>query len=169
MAKDDLGAYFANRLRALRSDPSAFLTTYEEELARGSAHFERTLLHSGNERAIFGAVDGGNVIGTLGIFREDRARIDHKATIWGMHVDNQHRGKGLGAGLLDFAIQFAKEEMKVKTVGLCVESSNHAARALYDSRGFHCWGTEPFALRSVAGEYFSEDHMILVFGDVPVL
>lgn len=162
LAKADVDNYFENRLRALQNAPSAFLTTYEEEKSRGSAHFERTLLHTGNERVIFGAVDNGTVVGAIGLFKEDRPKLNHKATIWGMYVDVGQRGKGVGAKLLDIVIQFAREQMKVATVSLSVESNNLPAKALYASRNFKGWGTEPLAMRSADGEYFSEDHMSLV-------
>jgi RimJ/RimL family protein N-acetyltransferase len=162
LTKDDIDTYFENRLRALQNAPTAFLTTYEEEQSRGRSHFERTLLHTENERAIFGAISNRIVIGTIGLFREERPKINHKATIWGMYVDVDQRGKGVGAKLLDLAIQFAKEQMNVVTVNLSVESSNLSAKALYSSRGFKSWGLEPLAMRSASGEYSSEDHMSLI-------
>lgn len=54
---DDLDNLFACRLRALKSTPSAFLVSLEEEKAKGPSHFSRSLGHKGTERAIFGAFD----------------------------------------------------------------------------------------------------------------
>ena len=160
LTKDDLATYFANRLRALEFAPSAFLTTLEEERARGNAHFEKTLSYTGNERGIFGAVSNGVVIGTVGIFQEERPKTRHKAMIWGMYIDQDHRNKGIGGKILDLAIQFALNQMKVKTIHLSVEAENNGARRLYESRGFRVWGTEPKAMQ-FENRFWDEHHMIL--------
>lgn len=160
LTKSDLDAYFANRLRALEHSPSAFLTTLEEEKARGHAHFEKTLAHDGSDRAIFGAVSNGTALGTVGIFREERPKTRHKSMIWGMYVDLDQRNKGIGGKILDLAIQFARNEMKVDAIYLSVEAANGEARRLYESRGFRVWGTEPKAMR-FENKFWDEHHMVL--------
>jgi RimJ/RimL family protein N-acetyltransferase len=157
----DLDSYFENRLRALQDSPSAFLTTYEEERERGNSHFAKTLAYSGNERVIFGAVDSGHVVATLGLFLENRPKIAHKAGIWGMFVDKDKRNLGLGGKLLDLAIQHARTEMRASGIYLSVEAKNISAKKLYESRGFRIWGTEPNAM-SANNEFFDEDHMVLL-------
>ena len=158
--KNDLDAYFANRLRALEHSPSAFLTTLEEEKARGNAHFEKTLAHDGSDKAIFGAVSRGIVLGTVGIFREERPKTRHKAMIWGMYVDLDQRNKGIGGKILDLAIQLARDEMTDNARYLSVETENDSARKLYESRGFKVWGTEPKAMRW-DNKFWEEHHMVL--------
>lgn len=158
----DLESYFENRLRALKNSPSAFLTTYDEEIAKGQSHFEKTLSHLGNEKAIFGAIENNQVIATIGIYQQDRPKTAHKAGIWGMYVDEAFRKKGIGLKLLDSAIQFAHNEMKVKQIHLSIESTNKAARSLYESKGFKVWGVEPQAMKT-NNHYFNEDHMVLIF------
>ncbi|MBC7742610.1 MAG: hypothetical protein H7061_10460 [Bdellovibrionaceae bacterium] len=49
--------------------------------------------------------------------------------------------------------------MKVELIQLSVEANNLAARKLYESRGFKCWGTEPKAMR-MDGQYYDDCHMI---------
>ena len=118
--------------------------------------------HSGYDRAIFGALVQHEVIGTVGIFKEERPKTEHKAMIWGMYVDVEYRKQHVGAKLLDIAIQFAKDEMNVKVLGLSLESKNQAAKKLYDSRGFQCWGVERYAMKE-GSIFYDEDHMSLVF------
>ncbi|MGE3974424.1 MAG: GNAT family N-acetyltransferase [Bdellovibrionales bacterium] len=160
LTSKDLDSYFANRLRALQNAPSAFLTTYEEEKAGGNVFFKETLAHDGNQKAIFGAVVDGVVVGTIGIYREERPKVSHKAMIWGMYVDTKHRNKKIAGKLLDLAIDFAKNDMKVEVVGLSVESGNESAKQLYESRGFKTWGVEPKAMKS-GTDFFDEVHMVL--------
>jgi RimJ/RimL family protein N-acetyltransferase len=160
LVSQDLDAYFANRLRALEYAPSAFLTTLEEEKARGNAHFAKTLSHDGHDRAIFGAMANGLAVGTVGIFRESRPKVIHKSMIWGMYVDTDHRKSGVGGKILDLAIRFAREEMNVTTVNLSLETNNFGARQLYESRGFRVWGTEPKAMH-FENKFWDEHHMVL--------
>jgi RimJ/RimL family protein N-acetyltransferase len=144
----------------LEHSPSAFLTTLEEEKARGNSHFEKTLSHEGNEKAIFGAVAEGKVLGTVGIIRGDRPKTLHKAMIWGMYVDINHRNRGIGGEILDLAIHFARKEMNVIAIYLSVEAANQQARKLYESRGFKVWGTEPKAMQ-FENKFWDEHHMVL--------
>ena len=157
----DLDSYFRNRLRALQNSPSAFLTTLEEEKERGKSHFAETLAHQANEKVILGAIEDGDVVGTIGLFQESRPKLIHKAAIWGMYVDVDSRTKGVGGKLLDLAIQHARNRMKVAAVYLSVEFKNIAAKRLYESRGFKVWGTEPRAM-AAGGVFFEEDHMVLL-------
>ncbi len=157
----DLESCFANRLRALENAPSAFLTSLAEEKAAGSEHFKETLSGQDSENLIFGALQNSKVIATLGIYREKRLKIRHKAGIWGVFVDPEYRRQGIAAKLLDLAIGFARAEMNVLTISLSVESKASSARKLYESRGFKVWGTEALAMGE-NGAYFDEDHMILI-------
>lgn len=162
LVSEDLDSYFENRLRALQNSPSAFLTTFVEEKERGSSHFANTLAHKGNEKVIFGAVENGTVVGTLGLFQETRPKLTHKAVIWGMYVDADKRKSGVGKRLVELAIQHARDHMRVAGIYLTVESNNFPAKRLYESKGFKIWGTEPKAM--AAGEsFFDEDHMVLLF------
>lgn len=131
----DLASFYEIRLRALQTAPTAFLSTYDQEKADGPGRFAETRGSVDNSRAIFGAVVDGNVVATLAIGREERTRINHKATIWGVFVDIKYRGDGLAGKLLDLAIQFAIKEMQgVRALGLSVESENTSAAKVYASR-----------------------------------
>lgn len=157
----DAESCYQNRLRALANAPTAFQTTLEEGKTRGPAFFERILSSEGENNVIFGAVYNGVVVGTTGIMCDGRPRTSHKATIWGVYVDIEHRRKGISAKLLDLSIEHARNKMGVKTIYLSVESTNTPARKLYESRGFVSWGREPKALL-LDGKMYDEDHMTLV-------
>ena len=157
----DLESCFRCRLRALRDTPSAFLTTVAEEEVRGPERYVSILSASDPNLVLFGALDQGEVVGMVGVSRETRAKLNHRALVWGMHVDVTHRRQGLGGQLIDLAIRHAREEFHSAVVSLIVESSNTSSRQLYESRGFQCWGTEPYAAREGDGRFTSEDHMYL--------
>ncbi len=158
----DLEALIEIRLRALEQTPAAFLTTVEEEQVRGRALLGDALARGQEEGAVFGAVSGdGTLVGMIGIRRGDRPKLRHKAYIWGMHVDAEHRGQGIGGDLLDAAVGHAREHMGVVGVYLSLELGNVGARRLYESRGFVKWGTEPMAM-GLEGDLRDEDHMVLL-------
>ena len=102
LQSSDLDALVEVRLRALEETPLAFLTTVEEERSRGRGLFADVLARPVEEAAVFGAVAAdGRLVGMIGIRRGDRPKLRHKAFIWGMHVDAEHRGQGVGGDLVD--------------------------------------------------------------------
>ena len=160
LIESDLDSYYASRLQAMASAPTAFLTSIEEERAQGPSRFAVSLDANQDEQAIFGAVDKGRVVGSVGLLRQTKARTAHKAWLWGVFVDSEYRAQGLAGKLIDLAIQHAREKLGVKAIYLSVESTNRAARKLYESRGFRVWGVEPMAMFD--GErFYDDDHMVL--------
>jgi len=141
---------------------SSYSVTKIKTTVHSATRFLKSLNHSGNESAIFAALDGKTVIATLGIYKEDHIKKNHKAVIWGMYVDKNYRRQGLGHRLLDTAIQFAQHNMRVASVALSVEFKNESAKKLYLSKGFKCWGVEPKAINH-NGLYLDEDHMVFFF------
>lgn len=157
----DLDAAYSNRLRALVSDPDAFLTTLDEEKARGSEHFKNVLSRTDDDGVIFGAVQDGRVVGTLGVYIDGKFKLRHKAVIWGVHVDAEFRGQGIARRLLDLAITHARDHLKARVIYLAVAATNPGARALYESRGFQQWGLEPRAVFD-GDQLTDEVHMSLL-------
>jgi ribosomal protein S18 acetylase RimI-like enzyme len=156
---DDFDSWFACRLLALRTDPSAFLSTYEDEKDKADLFRERFNNHS-DSNTIFAAIKDGKVIATAGVFKDSHRKLAHKATIWGMFVEPGFRGQGIGKKLVEMAVAHARVKMDVAVVYLSVESENKPALALYESLGFKCWGTEPKAMTD-GQDFFDEAHMTL--------
>jgi len=77
-----------------------------------------------------------------------------------MYVAPAHRGQGLGRALLDALLERARAIPDLTQVLLGVSASQTAAKQLYTSLGFECFGREPDALR-VGRELFDEEHMVL--------
>lgn len=158
----DLDAVASLRLRALAQAPRAFRSTVEEEQVRGRELLSEALQADPSESAVFGAFKAdSNIVGMLGVIRtEQRSKLRHRAMIWGVYVDTEHRGQGIAGRLLDAAIQHVRENMDVTMIYLSHDAASQSARRLYESRGFVRWGTEPKAMRIGAG-YVDEDHMVL--------
>ena len=158
---DDLDSFFECRLRALKQDPNAFMMTYEEESAKGPGHFQSVLAKNEETNVIFGAIDGARIVATAGLFQESRTKNRHKAILWGMFVEPEQRGKGLGGKLLNLVIEHAHKTMKARSLLISVEATNTSARALYEKHGFKKWGTEPRAMK-VGESFLDEDQMVLL-------
>jgi RimJ/RimL family protein N-acetyltransferase len=155
-------AWFKMRIESLYDCPSAFLSSPETELAQGADFFRKRIAEGGEDNVIFACFDGEICVGSVGVVREEHLKANHKAFIWGMYVSPSYRGQKLGRQLLETAIDFAKNTMKVERVSLSVDSARVAAKNLYLSMGFQKWGTEKRAVR-IDGQYFDEDYMSLDF------
>jgi RimJ/RimL family protein N-acetyltransferase len=158
----DAGRYQTLRLRALKEHPSAFSSSYEEQRDRPASFFAERLSRSFGSPDAFnlGCFVDDHLVGTVGFFREEGAKVMHRAWIVGMHVAAEHQGKGYGRALLLAAIERARQMPRLALVQLGVESNNEAAISLYSSLGFKTYGLEKRALL-VDGEYLDEDLMAL--------
>jgi ribosomal protein S18 acetylase RimI-like enzyme len=96
----DAGAYQALRLRSLREHPEAFALALEEEQQTSLETVARRLERSSTERYILGAFEGENLIGILSFRRWEGLKIRHRASIGGMYVRPELRGRGVGKTLL---------------------------------------------------------------------
>ena len=91
--------------------------------------FRRLLEREGTELWVADAGKGG-VVGYVVLW----AVLD-EAELGNIAVAEEHRGRGVGAALLDHALERARA-LGAASLFLEVRSSNRAASALYESRGF---------------------------------
>jgi len=159
---NDLVAYRNLRLAGLKESPTAFGSSYAEEVELPLTEFEARMRPRGNpDNGIFGAfVEDRGLVGILGFAKEDRVKRAHIASIWGMYVSPEFRGGGIGAALLDEAIVHARRLGTVRQITLSVTASNVAAVGLYRSRGFERFGLEHDGL-CIDGKYFDFEHLAL--------
>jgi ribosomal protein S18 acetylase RimI-like enzyme len=155
---DDAEAFLELRRAALLDAPLAFTASPEDDLVATPEVF-REQIAAAPETVILGAFDG-RLIGIAGLYRETHLKAAHKAHLWGMYVLPEHRGRGVGTGLLDALVSHARRLTSVTSVHLSVTSAAPEARKLYESRGFRVWGTEPDSLRH-DGRTVVEHHLVL--------
>lgn len=164
LTKNDLNAFFNLRLEALQHAPTSFCSSYEEEKSAGTQLFENILNHDDSSNVIFGAFIDKQLIGTMGIFQDTRLKGKHKCTIWGVYVDAAYRQHGVAKSLLNEVIAHAKNATGCILINLIVETTNVAAKRLYESYGFEVWGSEPNAMQ-VDGKFYDHYHMALSLED----
>ena len=150
------------RLEALRNNPEAFATSYEDALSypddmwikRMETAFERD-----RSIALYVEVDGV-LVGMVGAGWSDRRKTRHVAEVYAVYVKPTHRGRGIGAVLMRRMLDELKALPQIKKVKLGVTASNEAAVTLYLRLGFEIVGRAKHALQ-VNGRYYDLHNMEL--------
>ena len=163
---------YAN-LRSSRADAKAFQILRRQRLDESPTAPAQSLRRSWQTLAalakrlgrriqnfVLGTFDGEQLIGMIGITREERLKYRHKANLWGMYVIPKSRNCGVGHALLDAAISKSRAIVGLRQIILTVNSSSRAARSLYASRGFATFGIEKEAL-CCEDSYFDMEYMRL--------
>lgn len=153
------GNYRALMLEAYAAHPEAFTSSVAERERLPLAWWEARLsAEPAAHRLVLGAFDGGELAGVVGLSFEQREKVRHKATVFGMYVRPRWRGQGIGRRLVVSVLTHARERPGVKVVQLTVTEANVPAVALYESCGFLRFGVEPLAV-AVGSQYVAKVHM----------
>ena len=155
----DAEQYRQVRLRALREEPEAFGSAYEEQADLPLSYFVERIRPT-DDRVTLGAFDGETLVGMVTLVREHGIKDRHKGAIIGMYVVPEARGRGLGRAMMMEMNERAREMAGLEQIHLAVVTRNVAARSLYLSLGFSVYGTEPHALK-LGDDYLDEDMMAL--------
>jgi ribosomal protein S18 acetylase RimI-like enzyme len=150
------------RLHSLRESPRAFTNSYEEysqQTVDSTAQRFRDQVASGINFTI-GAFEDGQLVGTVGFYRETALKLRHKGYIVSMYVLPEYRSRGIARTLLVEAITRARRLPDLKQVLLGVVVTQTTAKRLYESLGFVAYGREPHAVK-IGDEYFDEEFMLL--------
>jgi ribosomal protein S18 acetylase RimI-like enzyme len=162
LTEDDIEAYWALRLRALREEPESFGSSYEESRARPLAGVAGRLraASAAGDFTLIGVADGA-LVGMVAFVRAPGAKNRHNADIYAMYVAPEARGAGYGRALMRALIARACALDGVEKLALAVVTTNSSARALYQSLGFTVYGVRTQALKLPDGRYLDEEYMIL--------
>ena len=96
LTEQDATSFQYLRLRALQEETDAFGGSYEEFKLRPLSTSVERIRHHTNfpERFVLGAfVQADQLIGNVGLMREQGSKKSHKALIWGMYVAPEVRVK----------------------------------------------------------------------------
>jgi GNAT superfamily N-acetyltransferase len=152
-------AYRALMLDAYERHPDAFTSTVAERGSLPASWWADRLAEGpGTRDVVVGAQDGARLAGAAGLSFELREKARHKATLFGMYVPAEYRGRGLGRRLVVAALDLARERPGILLVQLTVTQGNAAACALYASCGFVPFGVEPLAV-AVGSGHVAKVHM----------
>ncbi len=137
------------RLEALKNDPIAFGSSFEEEIALTEEAWRRRI-----GDAIFAMVNDMPV-GMVVCSMNDRIKTKHVASIYSVYVAADFRNEGIGDELLSAAISLIKENKQVLKIKLSVNPSQVFAVKLYKKHGFTVYGIEKNELY-FDGKYYDE-------------
>ncbi|HLG22980.1 MAG TPA: GNAT family N-acetyltransferase [Candidatus Manganitrophaceae bacterium] len=154
----DIGPYQQLMQKGLREHPELFRISPDDP-------GEPLVPFSKNQPDAFtlGAFsETGRLVGVVSFDRETRTKLKHKGLIHRMYVPSEESGRGIGRGLLQEAVQRAKEMDGLEQINLTVVATNTRAKQLYSSEGFEPFAVEKRGLKH--GErYFDEEQMALRF------
>jgi diaminopimelate decarboxylase len=144
-------------LEAFRSVAEERRFIQSESVTRSSGYYRRRFRRTWDERgAQILALDGGRVVGSLSIHREEHPATRHVATL-GMHVVASHRARGIGTALMHEALRWARR-FGIERIELTVYPHNGAALALYRKFGF---AEEGRLVRHAKKSYGYEDEILM--------
>ncbi|MCB9840896.1 MAG: GNAT family N-acetyltransferase [Phycisphaeraceae bacterium] len=160
LTPDDAPAYLALRREMLVDSPLAFASSPGDDRFRDEGVVREFVSHA--RQAIVGAfADDGGLVGSVGLRAGHRAKMGHRAHVWGVYVSPPARGRGLGEAMMRRAVAVAAGWGGVTSVALSVSARSHAAIAVYERVGFRAWGVEPGAV-VLDGACVDEVHMVMM-------
>lgn len=163
LTPDDAAALQALRLTALQECPSAFGSSYEEEVSMPLSVVASGLAPDSG-RPKFGAFVGSVLVGSVVVGRSTARKQLHKGYIWGVYVHANHRGQGIARALMTEAVAYLTALGGLRQIMLGVTAGNAHATALYAAFGFVAYGCEPESL-CVDGVFYDEVLMALSLVD----
>lgn len=158
----DAVAYRDLRMQALRTNPEAFATTYEEYLSRSIEQVASQLEPNSDHFTLGAFIEdrSDKLVGTATLVRERSSKMRHIANVVAMYVTPDARRQGVGRYLLTEIIRRGRQLDGMDQLRLSVIRDNDAAISLYRSAGFQTVGIEPNALKTPEGSW-DEVHMVL--------
>ncbi|MDO8469712.1 MAG: GNAT family N-acetyltransferase [bacterium] len=150
------------RLRALKTDPTAFGSSFEEEINLPDDEWRRKL--EDQKRITYAAKILDQLVGIAGVRFESLRHVEHMATIVSVFVNPAFRGKGIGYRLMSRILEDLHSNPKIIKVRLSVNELQVAARNMYEKLGFHRIGLAEKEMR-VEGKYYDQSQMELIFED----
>ena len=166
LTADDAEEFRRFRLTALEESPHAFTESAAELRALPLAVTVERLRDSKEDNFVLGAFVDSHLVGTVGFFRLQGEKSNHKGRVWGVYVAPPFRRCGIARSLLDAVLNRIRDLRDIRQVSLAVATTQRGAMSLYASAGFTTYGLEPRALR-VGSEYVDEEHRVLLL-DAPL-
>lgn len=149
LSSDRWQDYKKLRLEALKTEPIAFGSSYEEEI-----RFSKEVWQNRIGAALFAVLDD-QLIGMVVYVFSERLKTKHIANIYGMYVTKEYRNQQIGSKLIAKAISIITENKEIHKIKLTVNPKQEHAHRLYKKYGFNRVGTYKNET-CIDGHYYDE-------------
>jgi RimJ/RimL family protein N-acetyltransferase len=126
----EVEAFKLIRLEALRAEPSAYASSYEDWAVLTDEEWRNRM-----REPVFVAFQGDEPVGLAGLFRQRSSKMAHRALLVMVYVRRHLRGTGIAGGLLKAAADHARD-IGIRLLELAVTAENPAAKRFYEREGF---------------------------------
>lgn len=159
LTEEDVNEFRTLRLKGLKTDSSAFGSTYERENNFSMEKFKQGLEFSDSKFVVGGFCDK-KLVCIATFIRNSGQKDKHKSMLVGMYCEKEYRGTGMAKGVVELILEKARNIEGLEIINLMVVSDNLRAKIFYESFGFKKYGTEPKAMFD-GSKYYDEDLMYL--------
>lgn len=132
---EDWQQYRELRLRALKEEPQAYGSSYEENAKHAGSYWRERLedtVRTDTQWLVFAKMDG-DLVGMVGAFAEKESDNAHVIAVY---VVPEARGKGVSKLLMKELLARIKTNEKIKNIVVDVNPDQEAALNLYKKSGF---------------------------------
>ncbi len=157
---DDAALLRTLRIEALATHPQAFGSDVASAEQRSVGSWVERITNNAleNTGVISIACHEDQLIGMVGIMRDDRLKTRHNGTIWGVFVKADWRGMHIADALVKACLEWAQTQALL-AVRLAVITTNTSAIHCYVRCGFSVYGVDPKVI-FYDGVYYDELLMI---------
>jgi ribosomal protein S18 acetylase RimI-like enzyme len=150
----DYDIFYKLRLDGLEQHPDAYATDAQAWKSASKETIERLLVNSQEKQdmPIIGAWVESQLVGLVGMNRDLRPSVAHKATLWGLFVSPPYRRQHIGRALVTEILARAQTISELTLLRAVVNINSVAALMLLMQSGFKEYGREPNAKK--IGETF---------------
>jgi len=148
------------RLRALKTDPTAFGSSYEQEIDRPEEVWRQKLATSW----AYAAIVKNQFVGMARILFELGEHVQHVASIVSLFIDPAHRRQGIGEKIMKKIISDLRNQKIITKIILSVNTDQKPAVKLFEKVGFKTIGIARYGVK-INQTYYNQLHMELVFED----
>lgn len=156
----DSSAYYKLRLRGLQLHPEAFGTGAEDWSKATDEQVKSLLGQSSQDDFVLGHFEDDELMGVIGLKREKKNSVQHKATVWGLMVLPEFQRQGIGRKLLRELVHRASENLELQFIRAIVTDASENASVLFESQGFEKYGLESRGIRK-DNQFFDQIYLAL--------
>jgi ribosomal protein S18 acetylase RimI-like enzyme len=134
LSPDEWQKYREIRLLALKSDPNAFGSSYEEEINLTESEWRKRI------HAMWFAKSDGNIVGLIGLLQRENVASKHCGYIISLWVKKEFRGRGIAKSLIQ-KLKEISPNLGIRKLSLQVSTTQTGAKKIYQDLGFQEAGT----------------------------